>query len=112
MSSAFRRFTQRSIGTTATRVGSYTVGANTATTVIGITAANKTTSPVNFTLFMNETGNANTNIVVDAPIPSGSTLIVAGGSQKIVLTTGDGIFAQSSANNSVDVILSVLEVAQ
>lgn len=108
----FRRFTQRNVGSTAVRVGNYTVPANTATTVIGVTAANISSSPVDIEIFINETGNANTSIIRNAPVPVGSTIVVAGGSQKVVLQSGDSIFVRSTANNSVDVVLSILEVVQ
>ena len=42
MASNFDVKTSRSVGTTATRIGSYTVAASTKTTVIGLTLANVT----------------------------------------------------------------------
>ena len=48
-------------------------------------------------------------LVNDSPIPSGSTLALAGGDAKIVLEAGDIIKVQSNVASSIDVTLSYLE---
>lgn len=111
MASTFKRFTSRNVGTTSSTVGSYTVPANTSTTVIGMTLANVSNSAIDITAIHVDTSNNQTHIVRNAPVPVGSSLVVVGGSQKIVLETGDSIQVTSSANTSADVIMSVLEVS-
>jgi len=109
MANTFTRKLSRSIGTTPTKVGAYTVGASTATTVIGLSIANTTTSAVNANVYHSD-GTNNTYVVYNAPIPAGGSLVAVGGDQKIVMITGDSIFVQSTVATSVDSILSVLEI--
>jgi len=111
MANLFSRKTSQSVGTTATRVGSYTTGAGVSTTVIGLSVANRTGSQITANVFHSDNANSNTYIVYNAPIPAGGTLVAVGGDQKIVLTAGDGIFVQSSAASSIDSILSILEIS-
>ena len=110
MANTFTRKLSRSVGLTPTRVGSYTVGSSTATTVIGLSIANVTGSTISANVYHSD-GTNNTFIVYNAPVPAGGTLVAVGGDQKIVLTTGDGIFVQSSAATSIDAIMSVLEIS-
>ena len=109
MANTFTRKLSRSIGTALTAVGSYTVGASTQTTVIGLTVANTSASSVNIDVTLNDGAN-DTYIVKDAPVPVGGALVPIGGNQKIVMITGDSIKVNSSAASSVDAILSVLEI--
>ena len=81
--------------------------------VIGITAANKTSSGVTVDIFIdNEDGSNDVYIVKGASIPAGASLEVMSGN-KLVLqndgTNGDNLEALASAANSVDVTVSVLE---
>ena len=109
MANSFTRRTSRSVGTAATRVGSYTVNAATSVTVIGLSVSNVTGSTINANVYHSD-GTNNTFIVYNAPVPAGGALVAVGGDQKIVLTAGDGIFVQSSAATSLDAIMSVLEI--
>ena len=88
-------------------------GAAVESIVIGITAANKTSSGVTVDIFIdNEDGSNDVYIVKDASIPAGASLEVMSGN-KLVLqndgTNGDNLEALASAANSVDVTVSVLE---
>jgi hypothetical protein len=109
MANNFKRKTSRGIGTVATTIGSYTPAANTQVTVIGLSAANITTSPISVT-FSHHNGADVTTIVKDATIPAGGALVVVGGDQKMVLEPGDIISVTSSAASSVDAIMSILEI--
>jgi len=70
---------------------------------------NITGSAIAANVFINDQ-TANTRLLVNAPISSGSSLIVVGGDQKLVLQTGDSIFVQGSAASSVDAVMSILEI--
>jgi len=88
-------------------------GAAVESIVIGITAANKTSSGVTVDIFIdNEDGSNDVYIVKGASIPAGASLEVMSGN-KLVLqndgTNGDNLEALASAANSVDVTVSVLE---
>ena len=81
--------------------------------VIGITCANKTTSGVTISIFIdNEDGSNDVFIVKNATIPAGASLEVMSGN-KLVLqndgTNADNLEALASAASSVDVTVSVLE---
>jgi hypothetical protein len=109
MANAFTRKVSRDIGTALTAVGSYTVGASTQTTVIGLTVANTSASAVSIDVTLNDGAN-DTYLVKDAPVPVGGALVPIGGNQKVVLITGDSIKVNSSAASSVDAVLSILEI--
>ena len=88
-------------------------GAAVESIVIGITAANKTSSGVTVDIFIdNEDGSNDVYVVKGASIPAGASLEVMSGN-KLVLqndgTNGDNLEALASAANSVDITVSVLE---
>jgi len=109
MANTFTRKLSRSIGTSLTAVGSYTVGASTDVTVIGLTVANTTASQVLVDAALND-GSNDTYIVKNAPVPAGSSLVIIGGDQKVVLTTNDSIKVKSDTATSVDAVMSILEI--
>lgn len=109
MANTFTRKLSRSIGTSATAIGSYTVGSSTETTIIGLTLSNRTASQVLADVTLND-GSNDTYMVKDAPIPAGSSLVVVGGDQKVVLVTGDSIKVTSDTASSIDAIMSILEI--
>ena len=81
--------------------------------VIGITMANKTSSGITASIFLdNEDGSNDVYIVKDASIPAGSALEVMSGNKLVLMndgTNGDNLEALASAANSLDVTVSVLE---
>jgi hypothetical protein len=109
MANTFTRKLSRSIGTSLTAVGSYTVAASTDVTVIGLTVANTTASEVLVDATLND-GSNDTYIVKNAPVPAGSSLVIIGGDQKVVLTTNDSIKVKSDTASSVDAVMSILEI--
>ena len=81
--------------------------------VIGITMANKTSSGITGSIFIdNEDGSNDVFIVKDASIPAGASLEVMSGN-KLVLqndgSNGDNLEALASAASAVDITVSVLE---
>ena len=88
-------------------------GAAVESIVIGITAANKTSSGVTIDIFIdNEDGSNDVYIVKGASIPAGASLEVMAGN-KLVLqndgTNGDNLEALASTGSAVDITVSVLE---
>lgn len=110
MANTFTRKTSRNVGTSLTAVGSYTVGASTQSTIIGMVVSNTTNAQITVSATHYD-GTNDTYIVKDAPVPVGGTLVVIGGSSKMVLVTGDSIRVSSSAASSADVVMSLLEIA-
>lgn len=110
MANNFTRKLSRNIGTTAEEVGSYTVPANTTSIVVGFSVTNNTGTAIAANVFIQDAAVANTYLVTNAPVSSGSSLVVGGGDQKIVLISGDKIFVQSSAASSIDAVMSIMEI--
>ena len=81
--------------------------------VIGITMANKTSSGVTASIFIdNEDGTNDVYIVKNASIPAGAALEVMSGNKLVLMNDGsnaDNLEALASAASSVDVTVSVLE---
>jgi len=84
--------------------------AATTTILIGLTISNKVLNSVtvDVKLESSTSGNANVNIGQNLPIPSGSSLDALAG--KIVMNTGDVLKVQSDTANSIDVVLSIMEI--
>ena len=108
MANTFKNRTLRAVGTSPVDVGAV-VASSTQTTLIGMTLANITGSAINVTATIND-GSNTTHIVKNAPIPTGGSLILLGGDQKVVLMTGDKVIITSDTASSVDVIMSFLEI--
>ena len=84
MANVFLRKTERNIGTSLTQIDSYTVGGSTKTTVIGLSVSNTTSSAVDVDATLND-GSNDFYIVKNCPVPSGSTVVLIGGDQKLVM---------------------------
>ena len=117
MANDFKRFCVPNVSNSSnTTLYAVPAGASSAaleSIVIGITMANKTSSGISASIFIdNEDGTNDVFIVKDATIPAGSSLEVMSGN-KLVLqndgTNGDNLEALASAANSLDVTVSVLE---
>lgn len=109
MANTFKRKLERNIGNAATQINSYTVPSATTTIVVGLSVTNITGSSIAANVYIND-GVANTRLVVNGPISAGSSLVLVGGDQKLVLETGDSLFVQSSAVSSADCVLSIMEI--
>ena len=81
--------------------------------VIGITCANKSTSGVTVSIFIdNEDGSNDVFIVKNATIPAGSSLEVMSGNKLVVQnngSAGDVIRVSSNTATAIDATISVLE---
>ena len=120
MANDFKRFTVSSVNTSvgASASAVYTVPAGAGSTalesiVIGITLANKTSTGVTASVFLdNYTGSNDVYIVKDATIPAGSSLEVMSGNKIVVQGDGsanDVIRVSSGTSTAVDATISVLE---
>ena len=107
MANVFTRYLNKSVGTSAATV--VTVGSSTQTTIIGLSLANTTTSPITVSAYITASAT-DYYLIKDATVPVGGTLVVVGGDQKTVLVTNDALKVISSAASSADVITSVLNI--
>lgn len=108
MANAFKSNVAANIVTTGNTV--YTCPAATQTTLIGLTLSNKSVGTVTANVFLSRSAT-DYSIVSNAPILTGSTLVPIGGDQKVVLQPSDELKVTVSANSSVDVIASLLEIS-
>jgi hypothetical protein len=107
MANTFKRFTYNNVPTTLTPV--YTVPAATKAVVIGGVVSNTASGVTVDTTVVVYDGTAEISLTgTDTPIPSGTALSFVDG--KIVLHAGDAIRIKSSAANSLDTLVSVMEI--
>ena len=101
-------------GIDASLVDVYTVPSSTTTVVIGLTIANiKGASVTADAKVISDTSDTETNadvyIAKDIPLPAGSSVEVMSGN-KIVLEAGDIVKVKGSVTDSIDAILSIMEI--
>ena len=107
MANAFKSNVAANIVTTGNTV--YTCPSATQTTLIGLTLSNKSLGTVSANVVITRDA-VDYSIISNAPILTGSTLVPIGGEQKVVLEPADQIRVTATANNSLDVIVSLLEI--
>lgn len=107
MANTFTRYLNKDVGTSAATV--VTVGAATQTTIIGLSFANTSASPITVSAYITASA-VDYYLVKNATVPVGGALVVVGGDQKTVLVTSDVLKVVSSAAASCDVITSVLNI--
>ena len=120
MANDFKRFAKPSVGTStgASADAVYTVPAGAGSSalesiIIGITLANKTSTGVTASVFLdNEDGSNDVFIVKDATVPAGSSLEVMAGNKIVVQNDGsnaDVVRVSCSTGSSLDALITVLE---
>ena len=117
MANDFKRFCTPNVSNSSnTTIYAVPAGASSAaleSIVIGITMANKTSSGITASIFLdNEDGSNDVFIVKGASIPAGASLEVMAGNKLVLQNDGsnaDNLEALASAANSVDVTVSVLQ---
>jgi len=113
MANAFKSETDTGVGTSAATI--YTCPASTQTTLIGLTVANIHTSQIEVDVQLDastRTSGAEDSVYIikAAPVPVGSSIIIIGGEQKVVVEPGDTVKVTSNIAASADVALSLLEI--
>jgi len=120
MANDFKRFAKPSVGTStgASADAVYTVPAGAGSSalesiIIGITLANKTSTGVTASVFLdNEDGSNDVFIVKDATVPAGSSLEVMSGNKIVVQNDGsnaDIVRVSCNTGSSLDALITVLE---
>ena len=120
MANDFKRFAKPSVGTStgASADAVYTVPAGAGSSalesiVIGITLANKTSTGVTASVFLdNEDGSNDVFIVKDATVPAGSSLEIMSGNKLVVQNDGsnaDVIRISCGTASTLDAVVTVLE---
>ena len=104
MAQDFERARQRNIGTSATAV----LSVNSDDAIISIRCANTTTSTINIEIYV-ESASANYFLIKNAPIVSGGSLELIDGGSKIVLASGDQLYAKSDTASSLDAVVGAVD---
>jgi hypothetical protein len=107
MANTFKNSFSKDVGTSAATV--YTAPALTQTTLIGLSVANTTTSPITCDAYITSSA-VDYFLIKGGVVPVGSSLVVVGGDQKVVLEAADALVVVTSAASSADVVCSLLEI--
>ena len=107
MANTFTSYFNKDVGVTAATV--VTIGADTQTTIIGMSCANTTVSPISISAYITRSA-VDYYLIKTATVPVGGTLVIVGGDQKVVLITSDVLKVISSAATSMDAVTSVLNI--
>ena len=106
MAQNFRnQLTHTAIGTSYTDI---LTQVNSFDTVVGIRLVNSTGTSINVTCAIENNSNT-TELIVNAPIPAGSSLELIDGGAKIILKSGDKLKAKSDTASSLKEIVSFIE---
>ena len=110
MANVFKNSVTGSIGTSSTKV--YEAPSLTTTTVIGVSVANIVNENASVDVSITDDSETKTAYLVkNGLVTEGGSLVVVGGEQKVVLETGDYISVVSTVADSIDVVVSVLEIS-
>lgn len=110
MANTFKNSITGSVGTSPFTV--YSAPPSTTATVIGVNVSNIIGTNINVDVSVNDNSTSeNRFLVKGALITPGSSLVLVGGEQKVVLEESDSIEVTSSDSGSADVITSVLEIS-
>ena len=113
MANSFLSETDTAVGTSAASI--YTCPSSTETTIIGLSVANIVTSQILIDVILDASGRTSgaedsVYLIKDAPIPVGSSIVVVGGDQKVVMEPGDVLKVVSDTASSADVVMSHLDI--
>lgn len=106
MANTFKNYFLKNANTTSQNV--YSAGAGVSATVIGMSIANTTESPISANVSVYSAGQGYF-MIQNATVAPGGALVPVGGDQKLVLEAGD--YMQVSSTGNTDVIVSVLEIS-
>ena len=110
MANTFKNSIKGPAGTGGLNV--YTTPSNTVATVIGVNVANIVAQNIYVDVEITDSSAAVTKYLVKGVlIVPGSSTILVGGDQKVVLESNDSIKVTSTVNSSADVVVSVLEIS-
>ena len=107
MANLFKSFPAKNVGTSAATV--YTCPSATQTTIIGLSMANTTSSPITTDAYITRSA-VNYYLIEGATIPVGSSLVIVGGDQKVVMQPADVLYVVNSVASSGDCFCSLLEI--
>lgn len=108
MANTFKSYPSKNVGTVPATI--YTCPSSTQTTLIGLSVANTSISPITTDAYITRS-SVDYYLIKGAVVPVGSSLVIVGGDQKVVLETGDVLKVVTNAASSADVACSLLEIS-
>jgi hypothetical protein len=108
MANTFKSYPSKNVGTSAATI--YTCPSATQTTLIGLSVANTTSSPITADAYVTRS-SVDYYLIKGGTVPVGAALVIVGGDQKVVLETSDVLKVVTSAAASADVACSLLEIS-
>jgi len=108
MATNFKNIIGKEIGTQ--RVAVYTTPAATSTTIIGMNVANLTGSMVSVDIEIGDEASSIGHMIKGMPIPPNTAMKPIGKGEKIVLDATNTLYVTSDTTESLDVILSLVEI--
>ena len=107
MANLFKSYPVKDVGTSPSTV--YTCPAATQTTLIGLSVANTSASPITADAYVTRSA-VDYYLVKDATVAVGGSLVIVGGDQKVVMEPTDVLKVETSAAASADCFASLLEI--
>ena len=92
MANTFKNFLSKSVGTSPATI--YTCPSATQTTVIGLSVANITASPITADVYLTSSA-VDYYLIKSGVVPVGGALVVVGGDQKVVLEAAPYLIVNS-----------------
>ena len=84
--------------------------ASTRSTIIGISLANTTTGAVSVSVLIGDDASSEGYYLKDVLVPPKSTLKPLGPAEKLILAPNNTLLLQSNKSNSVDAVLSYVDI--
>jgi hypothetical protein len=107
MANTFKSYPSKNVGTSAATI--YTCPSATQTTLIGLSVANTSASPITTDAYITRSA-VDYYLIKSGVVPVGGALVIVGGEQKVVLEPSDVLKVVTSAATSADVACSLLEI--
>ena len=107
MPNTFKSNVNKNVGVSPATI--YTCPSSTQTTLIGLSVANTSASPITTDAYITRSA-VNYYLIRSATVPVGGALVIVGGDQKVVLQPADSLVVVNSAASSGDVVASYLEI--
>ena len=89
----------------------YTAPSRKSSIFLSVQATNITNTTVQVSFYHGSTANVKTALAKNYKIPAGDAMAVISAGAKLVLETGQKVYSSASANNTVQLVMSVLESA-
>ena len=108
MATTFKNKVVKDIGTM--KIVAIETNASTRSTIIGISLANTTTGAVSVSVLIGDDASSEGYYLKDVLVPPKSTLKPLGPAEKLILAPINTLLLQSNKSNSVDAVLSYVDI--